>query len=169
MSKKEQTKPEETKQEMEEKAPVVEQVAEQEPDYKDKYLRLLADVDNIRKNSAKQISNAYTMANEKLLKEMIPYMDSLDLAVDNASDSDTGYIHIRKQLFDILGKFGLKQLEIKEGDQFDESVMNAIMLQPVAETEMNNKIAAITKKGYSLNDNIIRYADVVVYSAPLPA
>lgn len=135
-------------------------------DYKDKYLRLLADMDNMRKNSAKQISTAYTMANEKLIKEMLPYLDALDLAVDNAKDADTGYKHLRKQLIDILAKFGVKQLEIEEGDQFDESTMNAIMLHPIDNNDLNNKVSVITKKGYSLNDNIIRYADVVVYASP---
>ena len=132
-------------------------------DYKDKYLRLLADMDNMRKNSAKQISTAYTMANEKLIKEMLPYLDTLDLAVDNAKE-DNGYMHLRKQLIDILTKFGVKQLDIKEGDDFNESTMNAIMLHPINAIELNNKISAVAKKGYSLNDNIIRYADVVVYS-----
>ena len=132
-------------------------------DYKDKYLRLLADMDNMRKNSAKQISTVYTMANEKLIKEMLPYLDALDLAVDNAKE-DNGYMHLRKQLIDILTKFGVKQLDIKEGDEFNESTMNAIMLHPINDIELNNKISAVAKKGYSLNDNIIRYADVVVYS-----
>ena len=132
-------------------------------DYKDKYLRLLADMDNMRKNSAKQISTAYTMANEKLIKEMLPYLDALDLAVVNAKE-DNGYMHLRKQLIDILTKFGVKQLDIKEGDEFNESTMNAIMLHPINAIELNNKISAVAKKGYSLNDNIIRYADVVVYS-----
>ena len=132
-------------------------------DYKDKYLRLLADMDNMRKNSAKQISTAYTMANEKLIKEMLPYMDALDLAVDNAKE-DVGYTHLRKQLMDILARFGVKQLDINEGDKFDESTMNAIMLHPIDNSDLNNRVSVVTKKGYSLNDNIIRYADVVVYN-----
>lgn len=133
-------------------------------DYKDKYLRLLADMDNMRKNSAKQISTAYTMANEKLIKEMLPYMDALDLAVNNAKE-DVGYTHLRKQLMDILARFGVKQLDINEGDKFDESTMNAIMLHPIDNSDLNNRVSVVTKKGYSLNDNIIRYADVVVYAS----
>ena len=133
-------------------------------DYKDKYLRLLADMDNMRKNSAKQISTAYTMANEKLIKEMLPYLDALDLAVINAKE-DVGYMHLRKQLMDILARFGVKQLDINEGDKFDESTMNAIMLHPIDNNDLNNRVSVVTKKGYSLNDNIIRYADVVVYAS----
>lgn len=169
MNKKEQTKPEETKQEMEEKAPVVEQTPDQEIDYKDKYFRLLADIENIRKNSAKQISNAYTMANEKLLKEMLPYIDALDLAINNVKDTtnqetlESGLVCLKKQLTDILAKFGFQEIKINVGDKFNVDIMDAIMIMPTEKEEDHDKVYDIMNKGYTLNGNIIRHANVIVY------
>jgi molecular chaperone GrpE len=135
-------------------------------DYKDKYIRLLADVDNIRKNTAKQISNAYLMANEELIKEILPYLDSLDLAINHSRDGqNNGYEVLRKQLLDILANFGVKEIEIKAVEQFDETKMNAIMSMPAQHENLHNKVKDVVKKGYMLNGNIIRYADVIVYNA----
>lgn len=145
----------------------METVDENETNYKDLYIRTLADMDNLRKNTAKQISNAYLMANEKLIKEMLPYLDSLDLAISHHSNDEknNGYEVLRKQLLDTLAKFGVKEIEIKAAEQFDESRMNAIMSMPTQEDELRNTVYDVTKKGYTLNGNVLRYADVVVYSA----
>ena len=51
---------------------------EKEIDYKDLYLRTLADMDNLRKNTTKKINDIYKMANDKLIKELLPFIDSLN-------------------------------------------------------------------------------------------
>lgn len=141
-------------------------VVTEEVDYKDKYVRLLADMDNLRKNSDKQISSAATLANEKMVKEMLPCLDAMDIAVKNAVDGDNGYEMLRKQLLDILAKFGVQILEVKENDTFDDATMNAILAVPSqSEEQHHNTVSCVTKKGYALNGNVIRYADVIVYSA----
>jgi molecular chaperone GrpE len=141
-------------------------VVTEEVDYKDKYVRLLADMDNLRKNSAKQISSAATLANEKMVKEMLPCLDAMDIAVKNAVDGDNGYEMLRKQLLDILAKFGVQILEVKENDTFDDATMNAILSVPSqSEEQQHNTVSCVIKKGYALNGSVIRYADVIVYSA----
>lgn len=141
-------------------------VITEEVDYKDKYVRLLADMDNLRKNSAKQISSAATLANEKMVKEMLPCIDAMDIAVKNAVDGDNGYEMLLKQLLDILAKFGVQIIEVKENDAFDDAIMNAILAVPSQSSEQHhNTVSCVTKKGYTLNGNVIRYADVIVYSA----
>ena len=141
-------------------------VITEEVDYKDKYVRLLADMDNLRKNSAKQISSAATLANEKMVKEMLPCIDAMDIAVKNAVDGDNGYEILRKQFLDILAKFGVQIIEVKENDAFDDAIMNAILAVPSQSSEQHhNTVSRVTKKGYTLNGNVIRYADVIVYSA----
>ena len=154
------------KQENETKQGVQAGVVSEEIDYKDKYVRLLADMDNLRKNSAKQISNAATLANEKMVKEMLPCLDAMDIAVNNALDGDNGYEMLRKQLLDTLAKFGVQIIEVKENDAFDDAIMNAILAVPSQSSEQHhNTVSCVTKKGYALNGNVIRYADVIVYSA----
>ena len=144
-------------------------VSENESEYKDLYLRTLADMDNLRKNTTKKINDTYKTANGKLIKELLPFADSLNLAVNNENiklDEETyskGYEVLKKQFEDILSKFGLKEIVVYENDDFDESIMNAIAIAPTANKELNNKVCGVTKKGYTLNDVVIRYADVVVY------
>ena len=141
----------------------------EEPDYKDLYLRTLADMDNLRKNTTKKINDIYKMANDKLIKELLPFIDSLNLAVSNENiklDEETyseGYEVLKKQFENILSKFGLKEIEVHEDDDFNESIMNAIAIAPTGDKKSDNKVCNITKKGYTLNDVIIRYTDVVVY------
>ena len=144
-------------------------VRENEPEYKDLYLRTLADMDNLRKNTTKKINEIYKMANDKLIKELLPFADSLNLAVNNENiklDEETyskGYEVLKKQFENILSKFGLKEIEVYENDDFDESVMNAVAIAVSVNKELDNKVCDVTKKGYTLNDVVIRYADVVVY------
>ena len=144
-------------------------VRENEPEYKDLYLRTLADMDNLRKNTTKKINDIYKMANDKLIKELLPFADSLNLAVNNENiklDEETyskGYEVLKKQFENILSKFGLKEIEVYENDDFDESIMNAVAIAPTVNQELDNKVCDITKKGYTLNDVVIRYTDVVVY------
>ena len=144
-------------------------VRENEPEYKDLYLRTLADMDNLRKNTTKKINDIYKMANDKLIKELLPFADSLNLAVNNENiklDVETyskGYEVLKKQFENILSKFGLKEIEVYENDDFDESIMNAVAIALTVNKELNNKVCDVTKKGYTLNDVVIRYADVVVY------
>ena len=144
-------------------------VRENEPEYKDLYLRTLADMDNLRKNTTKKINDIYKTANDKLIKELLPFADSLNLAVNNENiklDEETyskGYEVLKKQFENILSKFGLKEIEVYENDDFDESIMNAVAIALTVNKELDNKVCDITKKGYTLNDVVIRYTDVVVY------
>ena len=144
-------------------------VRENEPEYKDLYLRTLADMDNLRKNTTKRINDIYKTANDKLIKELLPFADSLNLAVNNENiklDEETyskGYEVLKKQFENILSKFGLKEIEVYENDDFDESIMNAVAIALTVNKELDNKVCDITKKGYTLNDVVIRYTDVVVY------
>ena len=144
-------------------------VRENEPEYKDLYLRTLADMDNLRKNTTKKINDIYKMANDKLIKELLSFADSLNLAVNNENiklDEETyskGYEVLKKQFENILSKFGLKEIEVYENDDFDESIMNAVAIALTINKELDNKVCDVTKKGYTLNDVVIRYTDVVVY------
>ena len=140
----------------------------EEPDFKDLYLRTLADMDNLRKNTNKRISEIYSTANEKLVVEMLPYLDALDLAIyhhQNDNTEKSSYEVLRKQLTDILARFGVKEMDIEHNDQFDADKMNAIMTISSGSLAQHGAVANVTKKGYMLNDKVIRYADVIVYDS----
>lgn len=140
----------------------------EEPDFKDLYLRTLADMDNLRKNTNKRISEIYSSANEKLVVEMLPYLDALDLAIyhhENNEVEKIGYEVLRKQLTDILARFGVKEINIVPNELFDADKMNAIMVISSGSLAQHGAVANVAKKGYMLNDKVIRYADVVIYDS----
>ena len=152
----------EENQEMQENAQVVEVV-----DYKDKYVRLLADMDNLRKHTSKQIENATISANEKMIKEILPFLDSLDYAIDIDDESHRQNHNrvLRKQILDILAKFGLEEIKIEPLETlFNDEVMNAVMLEPTPREELHHFVYKILKKGYTLNGVVIRHANVIVLS-----
>ena len=133
----------------------------EEINYQDKYVRLLADMDNIRKHTTEQISKATTIAYESIVKELLPFLDSMDKAAVNDYNNEV----LRKQIFDILAKFGLEEIKIKEYETpFNDDIMNAILITHVDDLECHNKVHTIIKKGYKLHDKIIRHADVGVCS-----
>lgn len=136
-----------------------------EVDYQDRYVRLLADMDNMRRHSAKQIANASTQANEKMIKEILPFLDSMDLAVYNCEEPQNDYEVLLKQLLDILAKFGLEEIKIEPLETpFNDEVMNAVMLEPTPREELHHLVYKVLKKGYTLNGVVIRHANVTVLS-----
>lgn len=142
----------------------------EEPNFKDLYLRTLADMDNLRKNTNKRISEIYQSANEKIIYEMLSYLDSLNLAVEHEAcrlDTDEyndGFEALQSQFKSILSRFGVKEIEILAVEPFDDSKMNAIMTMATKDKNLHNKVCDVTKKGYMLYDKVLRYADVVVYN-----
>ena len=132
-------------------------------DYKDLYLRTLADMENLRKNTNKRISEIYSNANEKLLTEMLPFVDALDLAIQHEKQNGNGYEVLKRQLNNILEHFGVKEIIVNKDDQFDESKMNAIAPIQTQQEDKHDTVYEVIKKGYMLNDKVLRYADVIVY------
>lgn len=151
------------------------QLAESEAalaDAKDKMLRAMAEVENIRRRNALDVENANKFASEKFARELLNVADSLEHGLEAMSEPDkTQIVHLRegmqlthKLLLDTLDKFKIKQIDPK-GEVFDPKQHEALTTQPTTEVEPN-RILTVVQKGYSIHDRVLRPARVIVAKAP---
>jgi molecular chaperone GrpE len=132
----------------------------------DKYLRAVADLDNYRKRTERDKGDMLKYGNEKLIKDLLPILDSLDRALVQTGNSSgdinvftEGIKLIRSQLLAALERHGVEKIKAK-GEDFDPHIHQS-MLQ--VETEMEtNKIVEEFEAGYLLNGRLLKPARVSV-------
>ena len=134
---------------------------------KDAHLRLVAEYDNYRKRTLKEKSELIRSGGEKVLTELLPVVDDLDIALQNldkATDLDAlkeGMHLIYAKFADFLSRQGVTPITTEEAP-FDEELHEAIATFPAPSEELKGKIIDCVKKGYKLHDKVLRHASVVV-------
>ena len=157
----EATKPAE--QPIEETKPAEE--AKAEPDWKSLYAITLADFDNYKKRAARDREDVYRYAESDILKDILPTVDNLALALQNAKDKDNEFVKGVQMVYDgllkALADHGAKPMEDLIGKELDPNFHEAIATLPSADVEEGN-ISNVAKTGWTLNDKLLRAAQVVV-------
>ena len=137
-------------------------------DFKSLYLRSLADLENFRKRAAKDKQDIIKMANGSLIESLLPVIDNMKLglqAADNkpeAADIRKGFEMVLEQLNRALQDNGVAELS-PEGSLFDPSLHESIAYQ-ASETFPEDHVIQTVRLGYTLNDRLIRAANVIVSS-----
>jgi molecular chaperone GrpE len=132
----------------------------------EKYLRLLAEYDNYRKRTARDLEYVMNSATEKLLSQFLSILDNLDRATEHKNDRTTfeeyvkGIAMIEDQLRQVLSQAGLERMEVI-GSRFDPEIHSAVFQQESKDHEPGTIIAE-AEKGYTLQGRIIRHPKVVV-------
>ncbi len=132
-------------------------------DYKDRYLRTLADFENFRKRSEREKADFFKYALAGLLRELLPVLDNFDRSLDHAEQGDDfhrGVLLIYKQLFDVLTKHGLRPIE-ESGVPFDPKIHEAVVREEDPSVP-SHTVVAVLQKGYFLHDRLLRPAMVKV-------
>jgi molecular chaperone GrpE len=133
----------------------------------DQYLRVLADVENVRKRGAKDLENARQFAVEKFAQDLIGVKDSLELGISNADKADVAsLVEGQSATLRLLAKaFEKAQIEEinPEGQPFNPELHEAMMTQP--SDVAPNTVLTVIQRGYTLNGRLLRPARVVVSSA----
>jgi len=136
-------------------------------EWKDKYLRSMADFDNYRKRSLEEKSDWIKRASEKLALAICDVLDNFDRALMQLNDEQKedgfikGIILIDQQLKSALEREGVKRIEVL-GEDFDPSVHEALAHIPSEYEE--GKVAAVIQNGYLMHDKLIRPVRVAVSS-----
>jgi len=137
---------------------------------KDDALRTLAEAQNIRRRSEKDIENARKFALEKFAGDLLGVADNLERALDSADkDNDVvkllleGVLLTQKSLVDTLVKFNVMQLD-PLGEPFDPQFHQAMSMVENPDVEPNT-VTLVMQKGYVLNDRLLRPAMVMVSKA----
>ncbi len=136
---------------------------EQMSDFKDKWMRNVAEFDNYKKRNARIWQDAFNEGASSVILKILTVGDTLDYALSMNLDEKTleGLKNIKKRFDDTL-----KSLEVEEinpvGEPFDPNVAEAVMQAEKEEGEESDTIKFVLQKGYKLKDKIIRYAKVSV-------
>ena len=132
-------------------------------EYKDKWMRSVAEFDNYKKRNANLWKEAYSEGMADVILQILPVGDNLDMALSLGLDEKTteGVKLIRKKFDDILKGVGVIEIN-PEGEKFDPMIAEAIMQVDGEEGETSENVKQVFQKGYKLKDKIIRYAKVSV-------
>ncbi|SRR5688572_23085966 len=130
----------------------------------EQYLRALADVDNVRKRSAKDLESARQFAVEKFAQDLIGVKDSLELGIQNSAKGDVAaLVEGQSATLRLLAKaFEKAQIEEinPEGQAFNPELHEAMMTQP--SDAPPDTVLTVIQRGYQLNGRLLRPARVVV-------
>ena len=125
---------------------------------KDKYQRLQAEYSNYIRRTNQEKETIGVFANEKIITELIPVIDSMERAVEACDNKEDklyeGINLVQKQLKDTLSKFGVEEIEAENAD-FDPNLHLAVMQESVDGVEAN-KVIMVLQKGYKLGTKVIR-------------
>lgn len=157
-----QTQQEEPKEETEE----VKEEKSAEPDWKDLYARLLADFDNFKKRTARDREDIFRYAESDILKDFLPVVDNLSLALSTAADKEDPFVKGVQLVYDTflnaLKDHGAEPFD-SVGLELDTEKMDAIAQLP-SETVEEGKVSNEAKRGWMLKGKVLRAAQVVVSS-----
>ncbi|MBF1624924.1 nucleotide exchange factor GrpE [Prevotella sp.] len=133
--------------------------------WKDKYIRLVAEFDNYKKRTLKEKSELILNGSEKTVAAILPILDDFERATaDKTEDPQAikeGYELIYKKFLKALETLGVNKIETDNAD-FDVDYHEAIAMVPGMGDDKKGKVIDCVQTGYTLNDKVIRHAKVAV-------
>lgn len=133
--------------------------------YKDKYLRAVAEFDNYRKRTLKEKAELLLNGSEKAVCAFLPILDDFERAIaDTTEDVNAikeGVQIIFNKFNKTLESLGVRKIET-EGKDFDVDFHEAVAMVPGMGDDKKGKVIDCVQTGYQLNDKVIRHAKVAV-------
>ncbi len=129
----------------------------------DTLMRLQAEMDNQRKRSEKQVSDAHKYAVQKFVEQLLPVIDSLEMGLQAEGDLDSireGMNLTLKQFESVMEKSNLEAVS-PLGEKFNPELHQAMAMQPSDEYD-DGVVSSVMQKGYTLNGRLVRPAMVMV-------
>ena len=144
-------------------------VDENEVDYQDKYIRLLADFENYKRRTNTEIERIKSEAAHDFIKDLLPIVDDIEIGFkmtqlpskEFGKKEDNGISIINKEIKKLLDKYNIEQYG-SVGDKFDSDLHEAVYLTKDNRVEPGC-VSEVIRPGYRTKDGkIIRYARVNV-------
>lgn len=149
----------------------LEQATQAASDEKDRALRAVAEMENIRRRSAIDVEKAHKFALEKFASELLPVLDNLERTLqlaDRENDAMKTLVEgvelTLKSMVNSVSKFGIESID-PQGQLFDPNQHQAMSMVENADVPANT-VLAVMQKGYQLHGRVIRPAMVMVSKAP---
>ena len=133
----------------------------------DKYTRLFAEFDNYKKRTSKEKLDLMQSAGKDVIIKLLPILDDFDRAlsymkeIPDDNPVKQGLDLVSNKFKKTFEQLGVKELEVI-GQPFDPEFQEAIISIPAPSDDLKNKVLDVIEKGYLMNDNVIRFAKVVV-------
>jgi molecular chaperone GrpE len=130
-------------------------------------------MENLRKRHQRELQNAHKFANEKILLDLLPVKDSLDLGVEAASksldESQQGVLEgielIQQMLMQVLGRHQIEEIK-PLGEKFNPEFHDAVAMAN-SDRYPSDIVMDVIQSGYQLNGRVTRPARVVVSRGPI--
>lgn len=140
---------------------------------KDRFMRSLADTENMRKRFERDRREAEQYGGSKLARDLLPVYDSLSRALDTVGEAERaaaaalieGVELTLRELSNVFGKHGVTVIAPKVGDTFDPQLHEAMFEAPLPGTK-GGDIIQVMAQGFMLHERLLRAAQVGVSSAP---
>jgi molecular chaperone GrpE len=154
-------------------------LAKEAADYKDKLLRALADVENLRRRTDREVADARTYGISSLARDVVGVADNLRRALDAAGESAAvvegpakalhkGVELIEREMLKVLERHGVKKFD-PQGVKFDPNFHQAIFEVSDAKLAAGT-VAQVIQPGYMIGERVLRPAMVgVAKDGPKPA
>jgi molecular chaperone GrpE len=139
-----------------------------QPDYKDLWLRAVAELENVRKRARRDVAAADARGVTRLARELLPALDNFERALAAAEAQPENRDHhltdgirlVKDELLSALARVGIEP-ESPKGEPFDPHRHEAVAQQPVEGAE-SGTIVEVYSQGYRIGDDVLRAAKVVV-------
>ena len=151
--------------------PTYDEIIEDRDNLKDRLMRSLADLENLRKRADRDRKDAEMYGGTKLARDLLSVFDNLSRALDNIDDDlrikssalVEGIELTQRELLSVFSKHKIDQIEPLEGDKFDPKYHQAMFEAPVSGTDKGTIIQVMTK-GFKIGDRLLRASQVGVSS-----
>ena len=142
-------------------------------EFKDKFMRALADAENMRKRADRDRREAENYGGSKLARDLLPVYDNMHRALKSKDEVEgdanaallEGVELTMRELLNVFKKHGIEPIMPEVGDKFDPQVHQAMFEAPVPGTKTGD-ILEVMAEGFMLHDRLLRPAQVGVSSMP---
>lgn len=140
-----------------------EELKAQVEEYKDKWMRNVAEFDNYKKRNAKLWQDAFNEGVANVVVKILPVGDNLDWALTLGLDEKTaeGIKNVKRKYLETLESLEIEEID-PTGQPFDPNIAEAVMQVDGADGEQSDTVKQVFQKGFRKGDKIIRYAKVSV-------
>lgn len=151
----------------------LERLRAERDELRDRFMRALADAENVRKRSEKDRREAEQYGGSKLARDMLPVFDNMKRALEAATDEQKevsaalieGVELTLRELLKVFQKHGIEMIAPEIGDRFDPQLHQAMFEAPLPGTRAGD-IIQVAAEGFLLHDRLLRPAQVGVSSTP---
>ncbi|MCK0097237.1 nucleotide exchange factor GrpE [Yoonia sp. F2084L] len=151
----------------------IEALRAERDDFRDKFMRALADTENTRKRADRDRREAENYGGSKLARDMLPVYDNMRRALQSSDEAEQdvnkalleGVELTMRELISVFKKHGIDPIVPEVGDKFDPQMHQAMFEAPVPGTKAG-EIIQVAAEGFMLHDRLLRPAQVGVSSTP---